>query len=264
MFELYIPHIYSNGWGYKKTTSDTLILLDNTRMYLKEVYSLKVWDSVILWRYRRVLHQEYPIEPEINKYNISRFKASDLEYDIVVDGGSYNLGFYDYLENSNFSINEFIEFEPDPTLYEKCLSKNKNKQTNKKKIRIENMALAGSSGLRSFNANGDFSARFHDDGNIQCEAICIDDYIIINKLEKKKKLNILIKLHIEGAELEAIEGTAKTIKNNSVDFIVNLTHTEEALIRIIPLLKSFKDYNFYLRSSSLFGEGLTLFAISPD
>ena len=104
LFEKYIPDNFSNGWGYSEIPKITLPALKFIRAHLNEEYSLKVWDSVISWRYGRILNNKYPIESESEKYNITRFTGENFKYDLVIDGGSYDLGFYEYLENSNLDL----------------------------------------------------------------------------------------------------------------------------------------------------------------
>ena len=262
LFEKYLPETFSNGWGYTRELKSKLAVLEKIRQHINDKASLVVWDSVIAWRYGRKLRNNYPIEVEIEKFNIARFLNTKTIYDLVIDGGSYDLGFYRYLENTKLVFKNFIAFEPDPLSFKKCCDYKSKK--NLVFIQIEKICLAKTLGKRYFNANGDFSARMTEAGLSICDATSID-YYFLNKFSRiVKKKRILIKLHIEGAELEAIEGSRNTILNQQVDFIINMSHTEDAILEIIPLLKNLKNYKLYLRNSSLFGEGLTLFAISPE
>ena len=55
----------------------------------------------------------------------------------------------------------------------------------------------------------------------------------------------MIKLHIEGAEYEAVLGSLRTLIEYDVDLIVNLSHNEQALIEIIPILMKIKKYMIF-------------------
>ena len=76
----------------------------------------------------------------------------------------------------------------------------------------------------------------------------------------KNNSDILIKIHVEGAELSVLEGSIRMIKKFKPDIFINLSHDEESLFKIPDFLSALGGYKLYLTGHSLFGEGITLFA----
>ena len=77
------------------------------------------------------------------------------------------------------------------------------------------------------------------------------------------KRNTMIKLHIEGAEFNALLGADRLIEAYKPTWIINCSHNSDQLIETPRFLSSRGYTKLYLRCHSLFGEGLTLYAL-PD
>ena len=60
LFDYYIGEKFSNGWGYTRKSNIKKIEINSVSCLFSEETSIKVWNSVIAWRYRRVLVNEYP------------------------------------------------------------------------------------------------------------------------------------------------------------------------------------------------------------
>jgi len=259
VLNLYLPKFFSNGWGYSLIPPGSQSQIDTVRSYVRDAASLLALDSVIAWRYGRNLIPQYPLEHESLKYNILRFHSSNVVYDLVVDGGSYDLGMYKALKGLCVKFNDYVAFEPDPLSFELC--RKISLQSELKNVLIENLALARDSGTRPFHSSGGFASRIVQAGQFSCETTCLDSYIRCKFPSLNSSSRILVKLHTEGAELEGILGASNSLLKFKVDFIISLSHTEEALLKILPYLASHGDYKIFLRSSSLFGDGFYLFAV---
>lgn len=74
----------------------------------------------------------------------------------------------------------------------------------------------------------------------------IIDITTIDMFQEENNLNVgLIKMDIEGAELEAIKGAEDTIKKFKPILLISLYHTGKDFFEIIPLLKKWVgDYEF--------------------
>jgi FkbM family methyltransferase len=79
--------------------------------------------------------------------------------------------------------------------------------------------------------------------SIEIQAISIDEFVIENDI---KKIDY-IKLDIEGAEIEAINGAIKTIQKDRPQLAISIYHKKEHLYEIPLLINSIcKDYNYRL------------------
>jgi hypothetical protein len=115
-----------------------------------------------------------------------------------------------------------------------------------------------------FFSTGGLSSRLvkdvkYSNGFAKTTTIDHESSFIPNKIKNKT----LIKLHIEGEEFNALLGAEVLIKNHHPTLIINCSHNIEQLIETPKLLSSQGYSKLHLRCHSLFGEGLTLYAL-PD
>lgn len=90
------------------------------------------------------------------------------------------------------------------------------------------------------------------------ESISIDDFISQRGL---KKLDF-IKMDIEGAEYEVLQGANRTIKQYSPKLAISLYHSIQDFNRIPKLIKSINpDYKLFLSHATIHAEETVLFAI---
>ncbi len=107
----------------------------------------------------------------------------------------------------------------------------------------------------------DASTTSYDNGEKinKCEVTTIDNYVCLNNLEKVN----LIKLDIEGAELEALKGAINTISRFRPKLAISVYHLPEHILSIIDYINSLGlKYKFYFgHHSNRLGETV-LYAIS--
>lgn len=71
-----------------------------------------------------------------------------------------------------------------------------------------------------------------------------------------------IKMDIEGAELETLQGAEKTIKSNLPKLAISIYHKPEDIFTIPSLIYQYSDcYMFYLRHYSFFDWDTVLYAV---
>ncbi|MCK0535511.1 MULTISPECIES: FkbM family methyltransferase [unclassified Anaerobiospirillum] len=88
------------------------------------------------------------------------------------------------------------------------------------------------------------------DGNIEVDCIVLDDWIEKNKIKPD-----FLKYDIEGAELEALKGSVKTIQKYRPRMCVCLYHKIEHMWELPIFIKSINpDYEFYCRKNSYHNE----------
>jgi len=112
-----------------------------------------------------------------------------------------------------------------------------------KKIEIKQNAVGAKREIVWFNATGS-AASSVGVGDFQVNCIPLDDFLM-------QEQPTLIKMDIEGAEVEALVGGEKTIRQNLPVLTICVYHCQEHLWKIPALIKSFSEsYSLFLRRYS--------------
>lgn len=147
------------------------------------------------------------------EYETKLFKKNIKKGDTILDIGAH-IGYYTLIAaNLVGRKGKVYAFEPDPKNF-KLLEKNV-KENKYKNVILVNKAVTRSNGkiklFLSKENTGDHRIYSSDDQreNISIESIYLDDFF------KNQNIKInLIKMDIQGAELEALKGGVKTLKKN--------------------------------------------------
>ncbi len=196
---------------------------------------------------------------EINRGGLS-IKVSPGE--TVIDGGGCfgdTALYFSYLTGSTGKVYSF-EFIPDNiSLFEKNMKLNPQLREN---VVLSPFPLWDKSDLDVYykdNGPGSivsFTNDFAYDGVVK--TVSLDDFAERNQIEKVG----FIKLDIEGAELNALQGAAKTLVKDQPKLAVALYHSEEDFDRIPRFIKSINPaYRFYFHHATINKEESVLFAI---
>jgi FkbM family methyltransferase len=149
--------------------------------------------------------------------------------DFVVDGGAYVGAFSIYAAKIVGDGGKVIAFEPDAKNY-KLLLKNIKLNKSKNIIPINKGLWRNSTTLRFRSSSGEASSLIFDenqnghinqDGNIiDVEVTSLDDELELLNIKKVD----FIKMDIEGAEVEAVKGAKRLLKNNYVNLAIASYH----------------------------------------
>lgn len=180
--------------------------------------------------------------------------------DIVIDAGA-NCGHLSILFSKLVGENGIIyAFEPDRYNIKRIL---KNKHLNEdllNNIVIEDMLLWNENTLIDFNEAGTVASSVvwisESDKCIKKQAIRIDDWVAKNNL---KKLDF-IKMDIEGAETEALEGCIETIKKYKPNFAIASYHIVNGQATYIKVEEFFKKINYPFKTVRFRGNEIITFA----
>lgn len=122
-------------------------------------------------------------------------------------------------------------------------------------VEILPKAAWSQSATLSFNSDGTKCAAVSQNGTIKVEATSIDELVGSGAVT-------LIKMDIEGAELEALKGSAETIKRCKPRLVVCVYHKPEDILEIpLYVLSLEPSYRFYIRQHSLTVSETVLYAI---
>jgi FkbM family methyltransferase len=169
--------------------------------------------------------------------------------------GDCAIEFVNACKQKGYQYKEIINFEPDPDNFNK-LSANMNHITNvrclpyglwsnKARLRFSNpnQSIVGTPGCLDKN------------GSMEVEVNSLDQLLPNSEIS-------FIKMDVEGAEIEALRGAAKTIKENTPKLAISVYHNRNDIFEI-PLLihQIHPGYKFYLRHHSTTFSETVLFAI---
>ncbi len=158
-----------------------------------------------------------------------------------------------FMEKSNRKYKHYYAFEPDSDNCKKTaelLSSEKNVTIVQKGAWSHNDILRFSSGNTS-------SSAVSTSGDVTIEVVSIDEYF--SNIEQKPTV---IKMDIEGAELEALKGAENTIRNYKPKLAICIYHKGEDLYEIPQFIKTCRpDYKFYLRHYTDTSTELVLYTI---
>jgi len=267
-FEEFTPTVFSNGWRNLASTAETQERLARLPHLYADEISRDICRAATAWRYRRELVNEYPLWSDANKYNLALFGRAGAHYDVVYDGGCFAFTLAKSLIAAGVTFDRIHAFEPDPASHEVCRRQiAASLPQGKAQITLDRRALSDRSERGTFIANGLLAARLiHVPSFDHPKLITVDTCTLDSVHEQTfghdtpEMRRTLIKLHIEGAELAALKGAQQLIRQSRADILVNLSHDEKSYLDIPEFLAQFGCYDIFLRSHSLFGEGLTLFA----
>jgi FkbM family methyltransferase len=266
LFETYCPEVFSNGW----TVSDPNGILqkrgDEIAKHLAGRKSRVVYESAISWRIHRNLGNDNILESEDLKYHYDKFGVTDCNLISIIDCGGYDLSYPKEELARGQNIARVDVFEPDEKNHIKCVENLAH--FGNIPINLYREALSDKCGVQKFISNGLLSARLTSKGYTggDCRDVtlttldkCFMDPESAAKVEDNSRL--IIKIHVEGAELEVLKGAQKLIQAKSPILLINISHNIENLFDVPEFLISMKKYRLFLRAHCLFGEGVTLTAI---
>ena len=186
--------------------------------------------------------------PEFMKYNTEGGE-------VFVDDGCCDLQSTMLLRKYCSNIRKVYAFEPDPENYLICEQK-------KEKYRLDQVELIrkgtwSKTERLSFSATNDGSSHLTDQGDSYIDVVAIDDVV---PLEEKVSL---IKMDVEGAELESLKGAQKTIIRNKPKLAICIYHKPEDILELPEYIKSIvPDYKLYLRHHSNTDGETVLYAVT--
>ncbi len=166
------------------------------------------------------------------------------EGDYIIDGGAYKgeTSFW-FLSKGAGKV---YAFEPDFYNFS-VLSKNIKRNKLEGKIIPIQKALSNKIGTFFFHTTGSGGSTLFNGGNETIEGITLDYFVEKEGLERLD----FIKLDVEGAELEILEGAVETIKKFKPKMAISVYHKPEDIITIPKFISEILiEANFYLSHKS--------------
>lgn len=197
----------------------------------------------------------------INSVDEHQYFVKDIElskgYSRFIDCGAFIGDTALELNKFHGIIDKIALFEPDTRNFE-MLRNNINKVKVAKEQILFPCGTWKESKVLKFTSGIQGSSNISDTGDSYVQCVAIDDVI-------PDFAPTFIKMDIEGAEYEALQGAEKTIKKYTPDLAISVYHKIEDIWRIPLLIKKFNPhYKFYLRAHGIYGMETILYCVCEE
>jgi FkbM family methyltransferase len=254
--EVYMPKVLPNGWSVGSldaTTTEGIKRVFDSLYH--DTYSIHHYLQFLWWKLKRVekVYKDYPVLSN-QKY----FKAPCFEewskHEKLLDGGAHFGQTVDSFKEAVEDEFDYIwAFEPDRNNAKEL--QESIYQVDKNKIEIHTSCLYDEVREIGFEDNLGFASKVNIDCNSKVQAVTIDS------------LNIsptIIKLHIEGDELKALNGAKETIKRVKPTLMVLADHNSDGLYKIGEFLSSLEGYKLYFYLHDYCGNSAIFYALNNN
>jgi len=186
----------------------------------------KIFEKMPEWAVKNDLRYFLAFNPLVPRFiqDISPVKGYELYYnlkagDVVVDAGAYPGDYAVFAARKVGPTGKIIAFEPDAK-NRKILKKNLEKENLNNFIIIPKGLWNKNTILKFKSSDGLHTTAVLDSGDEEISVTRLDDEL---KNLGIKKVDLL-KMDIEGAEIEAVQGALETIKNNNLNVAIASYH----------------------------------------
>jgi len=179
-----------------------------------------------------------------------------LPGEVFVDCGAFDGDTIRDLLQRQENIGEILAFEPDPINFGKLKNYVSSLNTSiQEKIILRQAAIGLCNKKVRFSTTGTISSRVAESGDLELNCVCLDEQI--NNCSPT-----LIKMDIEGSEMDALNGGAQVIRKTLPILAVCVYHLPDHLWKIPLMIKKLSDdYRFFLRPHDEEGWELVCYAV---
>jgi FkbM family methyltransferase len=190
-------------------------------------------------------------EPQyFNALTLETLAGKTVDY---VDGGAYNGDTFHELANQADVGNAWL-FEPDPDNFAALAKAVRGMPSRSVCLPL---AVADSYRILSFSGGNGEGGTISDDGTVRIAAVALDDVLPTQRVD-------FIKLDVEGAEIQALQGAAQLIERSRPVLAISLYHRPQDIWEIPDQLAGLcQNYKFYIRQHYYNSFDSVLYAI-PD
>lgn len=253
------------GWkGYHVISPEQLLenhresyVLISTAAFQKEIYGFLARNG---WVQEKILNvgeitdglyrQQYFDGEVFDKEN-----RKPCRNEIFVDGGCYDCSTdKSFVEWCGGKYKKIYAFEPDVKNYKNCLTAAKDIPD----MQLINKGLWSKEDVLHFAGDADQGSKITETEGLNITTVSV---AAIDEVVGEDKVTF-IKLDVEGAELEALKGAARTIQNHHPRLAISIYHKPEDIWEIPAYILSLsEDYRFYIRHYQLSKNETILYAV---
>lgn len=271
MYEWYMEILDAQGISCEKSLDDVELEgykrnTDMLKPYLKDEESRSVYDGI--YQYFKTNKIQYLVDicTEEETYFIHEVKEYFRDRRInLVDVGAYEGELLRAIISSSINVKTWFCFELEKDNFERlkenikknplsdsmnCIIENLGLWNQKKRMQVLNQGTASKVSEQA-QAEEMFDGREAE----TCEMETIDNYFRNIKVD-------MIKMDIEGAEMQALEGGIHTIKRDRPLLAISIYHYVKDYYRIMQfLMDNLDEYSYYIRQHALIYGETILYAI---
>lgn len=253
-------HPLNNGWfsGDLRSTEHTQI--ENVIKTLNDPLSRAAYLQFLAWRCLREdwIFENAPINVN-DRFFIPQVIELLSEQEHFVDVGSYDgRVFHQFLNICNNRFQSALLIEPDRDNYAR-LSHETQKLSSEvhSKVELLNMAVAETNDEKGFSHGFGFMSRL--------DFPKADETVTTTTIDQLSPTCTLLKLHIEGSEMNALAGAFNTLQRERPIIMATVYHNRDGLWKLPRwLMDNLTDYQFHFRLHNWCGTGAVIYAIPEE
>lgn len=231
---------------------DCNIVISTHRGY-EEIKKYLLDNGVLAARIHQMTPYMFAMQEE--QYFNPSFMKFEEDGEVFVDAGCCDMGTTVKL-SKHCEIKSVYAFEPDMSNYEICRTVAES-VFDSGVVKIFPKGTWSKSTVLTFDSSSDGASHISDEGDSSIEVMSIDEAI-----NGKEKVT-LIKMDVEGAELESLKGAKNTILKDKPKLAICIYHKAQDMIDLPVYIKSLvPEYKLYIRHHSN-GEGETVLYAMP-
>ena len=212
-----------------------------------------------MWRYlRAAVNGEF--DDLYQKCHEDRAYFNDITaktaVEILIDCGAYDGDSIHDFVNTFKQYKKIYAIEPD--MYNRVKLNERILNENIRDVAVISKGVYKETTTLHFNSEGTSSSHVDETGSLSVPVIALDD--LLKNCDKK----MLIKMDIEGSEMDALKGAARIIASKTPCLTICVYHKEEDLITIPQFIDSLVDpetYDYYIRFHGLDLAELVFYAV---
>lgn len=177
--------------------------------------------------------------------------------EVLIDGGSYTgNSILDFVEEWAGEYAEIIACEPDP---ENCSKLEQTIRDHKiANVTVLQVGLYSANTTMRFHASGDTLSTFSENGEVAIQVDAIDNFAAGKEIS-------IIKMDIEGSELDALIGAKNTIQRCRPILMISAYHKKDDLFNIYQYIDDIVvDYKYYFRCHKPLAADAVLYAVPVE
>lgn len=261
---------FTNGWHTGTLSDEDKENIAYVYHHLADDSSRAAYLHNVNWRVSRTLLplDSYPLISEDDKYFNTITVSTALADSTLLDVGTFDLFFT--LQALDPVLNPYppahiIAYEPDPESYARCTQiLAQCEPAIRKRITLSSLAVSHTDGGKNMIGGNDLASRLVDNTALTGKETGILHVrtATLDTLCANLKNVSYIKLHVEGEELQCLQGGIDSLQQHRPVIVANCSHNRDGLWKIAHFaMQHLEDYRFYFRAHANYGEGLSFYAV---
>lgn len=219
---------------------------------LADEKSRQVLDAILRYRASGDLAccPQPSLSDEYTPFDLPRF-AEPLR---LIDCGAFTGVAIHKLLKAGYDVETFVAFEPDPANFDTLATR---AFPVRRKVCLPLGTWSKTTQLK-FASDNAMGSCLSDEGNVTVQCVAVDDVV------DGEEVN-LVKLDVEGAEIETLRGMEKLIREQRPNLLLSAYHTPGHLYEIADLVDGWNlGYRFHLRVHEYNTFGIVLYCLRDE